>query len=233
MQLATTTMSKPCSLDKVTNDMKMLNITTTPRRDDDVVEVVPETNDGSEPSTPSTTSDENDIQVYRFKLAPNVQEQVTAFAKVHQYDIRKDYKEAWKEWCEENTDMITNEETRLVALGYDGNVTEKMYKAGRYYFRTKSVDKNKKAKKRRQYVSMDSSILTVMDEHIEKNYNNDGYTPASGYSTFVENNKDLLLTEIQRLFAENGNTLAAEDIQHKIKKTYKNRYYLYSRNTQG
>jgi hypothetical protein len=231
MQLATTTMSNQCSLDKLTNDMKMLDIKTTPRRDDDVVK--PETNNDSEPSTPSTTSDENDIQVFRFKLAPNVQAMVTAFAKVHQYDTRKDYKEAWKDWCQENIDMITNEETRLVALGYDGNVTDKMYKAGRYYFRTKSVDKNKKAKKRRQYVSMDSGILTAMDEHIEKNYNNDGYTPADGYSTFVESNKELLLTEIQRLFTENGNNLAAKDIQNKIKKTYKNRYYLYSRNTQG
>ncbi len=210
--------------------MKTIGVKTNLRDDDNVAQARPETNHDSESSISSTTFDENDIQVYRFKLAPNVQELVTVFAKMHQYDTRKDYKEAWKELCDENIDIITAEETRLDTLGYDGNVREKMYKAGRYYFRTKSVDKNKKAKKRRQYVSMDNSILTAMDEHIEKNYNNDGYSPASGYTTFVESNKDVLLTEIQRLFAENGNTLTAEDIQHKVKKTYKNRYYLYSRN---
>ena len=228
-----TTIPMQSPVDKLGNTLSQLNINTDLRRDDDItVNKDTESFDDSATSTPTTVSDENEPQVFRFKLAPSVQEMVTAFAKVHQYDDRKDYKEAWNTWCEENTNAIRVEEERLSELGYDGNVIDKMYKAGRYYFRTKTVNKDKKAKKRRQYVSMDSSILIAMDEHIASNYNTEGYTPASGYDTFVESNKNILLTEVQRLFAEHGNNLNAKDIQLKVKKTYKNRYYLYSRNNQ-
>ena len=182
--------------------------------------------------TPTTTSTNDDShQVYRFKLAPSVQDSVTSFAKVHRYDDRKTYKEAWLEWCDENTNMITNEEQRLMSLGYEGEVIDKMYKAGRYYFRTKKNDKDKKAKKRRAYVNMDSVILDAMDDHIANNIEDDDYTPAGGYDKFVEQNQTVLMDEIKRLLQEE-NTLNAKDISLKVKKTYKNRYYLYSRSKQ-
>ena len=116
-------------------------------------------------------------------------------------------------------------------LGYDGDVVDKMYKAGRYYFRTKKNDKDKKAKKRRAYVSMDTNILEAMDEHIANNINSDDYSPAVGYDKFVEHNQTILMTEIKRLLQEE-NSLTAKDISMKVKKTYKNRYYLYSRSKQ-
>ena len=204
-----TTTSRQSLVDNLGNTLSALNINTNLRRDDDIaVNKKTESIDDNADSTPTTISDENEHLVFRFKLAPFVQEMVTA----------------------ENANAIHNEEERLGELGYDGNVVDKMYKAGRYYFRTKTVNKDKKAKKRRQYVSMDNSILNAMDEHIACNYNTEGYTPASGYNTFVESNKNILLTELQRLFAEKGNNLNAKDIQLKVKKTYKNRYYLYSRN---
>ena len=210
--------------DDITKLMGTLNINTGLRRDDDT-----KNRDDSVPSTPSTISDESDPQVFRFKLDQTIQEMVTAFAKVHQHDHRKDYKEAWKEWSESNADVISREEVRLVGLGYNGNVLDKMYKAGRYYFRTKKVETNKKAKKRRQYISMDNGILTAMDEHITLNCSNENYTPAGGYSDFVEKNQNRLFNEIQRLMQEHTNSLNAKDIQLKVKKTYKNRYYLYTR----
>ena len=71
--------------------MKTIGVKTNLRDDDNVAQARPETNHDSESSISSTTFDENDIQVYRFKLAPNVQELVTVFAKIHQYDTRKDF----------------------------------------------------------------------------------------------------------------------------------------------
>ena len=198
------------------------------RIDTDIVRE--DTNEDTDTPTTASTNDDSH-QVYRFKLAPSVQDAVTSFAKVHQYDDRKTYKEAWLEWCEENANMVTNEEQRLMELGYDGDVVDKMYKAGRYYFRTKKNDKDKKAKKRRAYVSMDTSILEAMDEHIANNINNDDYSPAVGYDKFVEHNQMILMTEIKRLLQEE-NSLTAKDISMKVKKTYKNRYYLYSRSKQ-
>jgi len=180
-------------------------------------------------STPSTSSEDNDNStVYRYKLSTHVVESVTSFTKMHQYDSRKDYKEAWVTWADEQTNMISSESMRLKNLGYDGDVLDKMYKAGRYYFRTKTTDKSKKPKKRRQYISMDNTILSAMDAHIADNASNDTYSPANGYDNFVSNNTNILRNEINRIILEKAD-IKASDIALKIKKTYKNRYYLYSR----
>ena len=81
--------------------------------------------------------------IFRFDFAPNVVSKISEFAKLHMDDHRKEYKKAWEPWCEENKEMIAEEIRRLKQTGYDGDITDKMYKAGRYYFRKKS----KKAKK--------------------------------------------------------------------------------------
>lgn len=167
--------------------------------------------------------------VYRYKLQPHIVEAVTRFAKLHQYDKRPDYKDAWKIWCDEEVGMISREINRLMQLGYQGDVVDKMYKAGRYYFRTKKVNENKKPKERRHYVSMDSAILEAMDEHISKNNEENDFTPANGYDWFVKQYTTILMTEIKRLLEEEPE-LKASYISSKIKKTYKNRYYLFASN---
>ena len=68
--------------------------------------------------------------IYRFKLSDDIIEIVTHFAKIHQHDERKQYKESWKKWCDDNENMIYRETTRLSDLGYQGDVISKMYKAG-------------------------------------------------------------------------------------------------------
>ena len=103
----------------------------------------------------------SNTSVYRYKPQPHIVEAVTRFAKLHQYDKRRDYKDAWKIWCDEEQGMVSREINRLMQLGYQGDVVDKMYKAGRYYFRTKKVNENKKPKERRHYVSMDSAILKL------------------------------------------------------------------------
>ena len=173
--------------------------------------------------------DENTTSVYRFKLQPHIVEAVTRFAKMHQYDKRADYKDAWQQWCNEECGMIEREVNRLLTLGYEGDVVDKMYKAGRYYFRNKKVNEDKKPKKRRHYVSMDANILEAMDEHISSNYNNEDFTPANGYDWFVNQYKVLLMSEIKRLLEEEPE-LKTSYISSKVKKTYKNRYYLFSSN---
>lgn len=169
----------------------------------------------------------NAHSVYRYKLEPHIVEAVSRFAKVHQFDKRADYKEAWALWCNEEDGMIEREVNRLAVLGYEGDVLDKMYKAGRYYFRTKKTNDDKKPKKRRHYVSMDSSILDAMDEHITSNYDSDCFTPANGYDWFVNHYKILLMNEIKRLIEEEPE-LQSNYISNKIKKTYKNRYYIFA-----
>jgi hypothetical protein len=73
------------------------------------------------------------------------------FSKIHQYDHRKDFKEAWNTWIEENNDIVTDEIRRLTEMGYDGDILDKMFKSARYYFRKKSTEKNEpQARNRRE-----------------------------------------------------------------------------------
>jgi hypothetical protein len=45
-------------------------------------------------------------QIYRFKFSKEFMEELHNFSKIHQYDERKDFKEAWKIWIEDNNDII-------------------------------------------------------------------------------------------------------------------------------
>jgi len=59
----------------------------------------------------------------------------------------------------ENRDFVSVEEMRLKNLGFDGDVIDKMFKAGRYYFREKGEDKSKsksKSKSVKKNVKSDS-----------------------------------------------------------------------------
>ena len=167
--------------------------------------------------------------IYRFKFSDDIMQAITEFSKIHQYEDRNDYKESWKEWCDDNSEFLEIETRRLIDLGYKGNVIDKMYKAGRYYFRKKTISDSTETKKRRAYIAMNSTILSNMDKHIIDSIKSETYSPAEGYSEFCENNIELLKTEIARLLKSGINS---EDITSKIKKTYKNRYFIISRNSE-
>lgn len=166
------------------------------------------------------------INIFRYNFEDNVMEHLTAFAKIHQHDDRKTYKESWKQWLEDNKELVSEEESRLHSLGYQGDVIDKMYKAARYYFRKKSNVKPD-PKKRRKYISMEHELITAMDNHINRNLSNPNYTPSGGYSEFCPIHVDIIRGEINRMI-ELG--ISTEDISVKFKKTYKNRYFIISRN---
>lgn len=166
------------------------------------------------------------IQTFRYKFTSEIMALITNFAKLHQYDDRKTYKEAWQEWCETNNDVISIEVERLQELGCDKDINDKMYKAGRYYFRKKGTSVVE-PKKRRIYTTLGQNILEAMDLHISSSISNDDFTPAGGYCDFCENNQDVILEEIRSMMKQKS--LSTDDISSKIKKTYKNRYYIISR----
>ena len=164
--------------------------------------------------------------IYRFKFTDEIMNYLTSFAKQHQYVDRNTYKEAWLIWIEENDNIICEECSRLEKLGYHGNVKDKMFKASRYYFRKKPNSKPE-PKSRKNYVTIEPEILMLMDDHIKRNMENTDYTPAKGYSDFCETNLNNLIDEVARLVENN---LSKDEISTKIKKTYKNRYFIISRN---
>ena len=136
--------------------------------------------------------------IYRFNLSDNITELLTHFAKLHANDDRKTYKKNWEKWCEANQANLDIETRRLESLGYNGNVLDKIYKAGRYYFRVKVQERNK-VQERRPYVTMLPELIEAMDEHINSIMKNADFTPAKGYNIFCATYLDLIRNEITRL----------------------------------
>lgn len=169
---------------------------------------------------------ENDvnINIYRYKFTDEFTNELFRFSKVHQYDHRKDFKEAWNVWVEENEFIVTIEKRRLTNLGYDGNIEDKMFKSARYYFRKKGTEK-KAPVERRIYVSVQKELLDAMDNHIKSTINNKDFKPSEGFDDFCKNNINLLKEEVNSL-CQNG-VVDSNEIKKKIKKTYKNRYFLF------
>jgi len=163
------------------------------------------------------------INIFRFKFTDDFTRELYKFSKIHQYDHRKDFKEAWNVWIEENKDLVEEESSRLTDLGYEGDILDKMFKSARYYFRKKSSEK-KVPKDRRVYVGVQKDLLECMDEHIMRNINDKEYKPSTGFLEFCKQNVDTLKEEVNNL-CNSGITNTLE-IKEKIKKTYKNRYFM-------
>jgi hypothetical protein len=165
--------------------------------------------------------------IYRYKFTEDFMNELHKFSKIHQYDHRKDFKEAWKIWIEENNELIEEETHRLQRLGYDGDIIDKMFKSARYYFRKKSGEK-KEPKQRRSYISVNRELLDAMDTHIEENFKTENYQPKTGFLDFCKENDELVKETINSMFEREIKN--AELIEEKIKKTYKNRYFMFIAN---
>jgi hypothetical protein len=171
-----------------------------------------------------TTNPDNKPVIYRYKFSVEFVNELYNFSKIHQYDHRKDFKEAWQLWIEDNDDIVTNEVRLLSSSGYDGDILDKMFKSARYYFRKKSTEKKEPAK-RRKYCGLSKDVLDAMDKHIASNITNDDYKPSMGFESFCVINIALLKEEASRLIINGFND--SGEIHEKHKKTYKNRYFMF------
>jgi hypothetical protein len=168
-------------------------------------------------------ADNDPINIFRYKLSDEMVVELHNFAKLHEYDHRKDYKEAWSIWVECNDDMITTEVSRLKALGCDKDIIDKMYKSARYYFRKKSTVK-KEPVKRRVYTTLSKEFIQSIDDHIINNINNEDFKPSVAFDGFCNANIEILKSEVLELTKKG--LIGAKNIKDKIKKTYQNRYFL-------
>jgi hypothetical protein len=169
------------------------------------------------------TLDHFNVNIYRYKFTDHFTHELFKFAKIHQYDDRKAFKEAWNIWMEDNDDIINEEHVRLHQMGYDGDVLDKMFKSARYYFRKKSTEK-KEPSKRRVYVGSQKDLLEAMDEHINSNIISGEFKPSEGFDEFCKQHVNLIKEEISVLYR--AGYVNVHEIEAKIKKTYKNRYFL-------
>jgi hypothetical protein len=191
-------------------DFELIEVADMLREDDPI-------NDNLEPSK------KINAPIFRFKFTEAFMEDLYKFSKIHQYDHRKDFKEAWTKWIEENDDIIDEEVKRLLDLGYDGDILDKMFKSARYYFRKKSPVASE-PKQRRPYISVSHELLEAMDTHIKTNIGLPEYQPKRGFISFYEENNSLIVQTFRSFYEQNIKD--SEFIQLKLKKTYKNRYFM-------
>jgi hypothetical protein len=166
--------------------------------------------------------DNKNINIYRYKFSDSIIQLLYTFSKIHQYDDRSTFKEAWNSLLDENQEIVDYEIRRLNNLEYEGDVKDKMFKSARYYFRKKNADK-KEPKKRSTYISLNKELLEIIDHHIEVNVKLSNFKPSNGFDDFCNNHADPLKEEILRLQEKR---IDNETIKNKIKKTYKNRYFM-------
>ena len=175
----------------------------------------------------ATQNEINEIRkkTFRFKFNEDTQEKLAYFADIHKLDDRKTFKEEWKTWIEDNSSMLKSETEYLQNMGYDGNVEDKMFKSARYYFKNKkpkSVDEQE-PKQRRKYIKMNKTILMLIDQHITENINKNNYKPSEGFQWFKEKFQNEVSQEFNRI--KENSDISEEDVEEKMKKTYKNRYF--------
>ena len=169
-------------------------------------------------------------QIFRYKLNPDIVSMIHDFSKLHEKADKKIYKEKWNEWLENNKDIIDREKTRLKELGFNKNVEDKMYRSGRYYFRKKSNKEDKETKTRRKYIACDINFIELIDSYINKSIESlkSEFKPSKEFLSFEEKYKNEINEEIERILKSSENNIQKKDVVDKIKKTYKNRYYLIS-----
>jgi hypothetical protein len=163
------------------------------------------------------------VNIYRYKFTEDFTNELFKFSKIHQYDERKAFKEAWNLWMEDNENIVNEEFKRLRDLGYGGDIFDKMFKSARYYFRKKSTEKKEPAK-RRIYIGTQKDMLEAIDDHIKTNILRGDFKPSDGFDEFCKENVDLLKEEVAVLCR--AGLTDSNEIKSKIKKTYKNRYFL-------
>ena len=182
-----------------------------------------ERNNNSKSYDDFLSNNKNNLNIYRYKFVDSIIVELHNFSKIHQFDTRENFKTSWNDWLIENNTIISEETQRLLELGYQGDVTDKMFKSARYYFRKKGTEKKEPAV-RRNYIGIQKILLDSMDNHIKNNIDNQYFKPSDGFDNFCKENLDLLKNEVSRLIE--FNIKDPKEIKNKIKKTYKNRYFM-------
>ena len=181
---------------------------------------------------------------YRFDFTDEIQSHLQNFAKIHRYDDRHAFKDAWTNWIKtpEIAELIGQEIDILETNGFKGDALDKMFKSVRYYYR-KKLNKSEQMttlepEPDQIYAGFSSTFLKMIDDEILQQINShitiDDQDPsdktiqlslqqAKAYQVFCQNYKTQIYTEFVAMRNKYGTI--PDNISAKMKKTYKNRFY--------
>lgn len=180
------------------------------------------------------------VPIFRFKLSNDCFNSLNEFSRIHSQDNRDDFKEAFEEWGKTNSNIVENEIKRLQQLGYNNDINAKLFRCAKYYcakkvFNTKSIidddDKHETSSvssENKKYTCIPKEFIKTISDHIESNIGDDKFTPAIALKQFLENyTKDIqdMITKMQ----EKHENISVDNVHTKLKKTYKNKFYQFSK----
>ena len=161
--------------------------------------------------------------IFRFKLDETINDEICSFARLHRFDDRVSYKEAWKDWLDTNSELVERETRRLIDAGYTGNVQDKLFKSGRYYYRTRPQVPQDPVQ-RRKYTRVSADFTAAVDEHITMHADNPDVSPSVGFENFCKTCATEIATEVENLASFGVSN--PEEVSDKLKKCYKNRFFI-------
>ena len=182
----------------------------------------------------STASTASTASTFRFKYSFHFQNMLNGFASKNADKPKKEFDECFNKWCIQNERYINEERSEMVNKGYNRDFNNKIYLSVRYYFRNKhkSCDGKGKGesadqgKGKLKYVKLSNTFKTLMKNHI---YDNKGgnKSPKEMFALFYNSDND----EIQKFIQSETNKLrengySEKDILFRIKKMYKNLYFV-------
>ena len=97
-------------------------------------------------NTQQQTIEISTVTKFRFVYSPEIETILREFAKDHEGEERKQFKQSWGVFMEENKLLLDNESKRIKHEGYSKDVYAKMFHTIKYYY----VKKSKKQKKQQQ-----------------------------------------------------------------------------------
>jgi len=159
------------------------------------------------------------MEKYNYQLSDDIINFIKAdFIEKNNFD--NNFDKLWNKWIlTEGIDRIFKlENERLNIIGWEGDIYIKVYKSIKYYQMKKSEKKCTK-KKRRDYIHISGNMKKKMYEFID---NTKIKKPSNAYSEFLNTYKSTYDNETKQLKEH----LPEKEIATKIKKTFKNRFYI-------
>lgn len=183
-------------------------------------------------------------RIYRFKVQnAELFSAMKEFAGSHKFESKEVLKESFESWyeSEEISSMIESEENYLTRHHYDfnhNNMKSKIFKSIKYYFiknMLKSMNlgedqnqRNKNNKKSRDSFKFSKTFIECAKTHLKSSICKHDFKPNTSFQEFLEQYNDVIQTEKSRIDEINNEN--GKDFDAKLKKMYKNQYYVLHKN---
>tara|TARA_Y100000768_G_scaffold387804_1_gene380350 strand:+ start:294 stop:836 length:543 start_codon:yes stop_codon:yes gene_type:complete len=172
-------------------------------------------------------------KIYRYKIkSKELYDSIIEFSKSNRHKEDDEIKKEFIDWVNSRniSILVKEEEEELKKTDYDlinNPIERKIYKSIKYYHikkinnNSKFKDKPKKNKDTKKNIKFSKELIDTVQKHIKKDENS--IKPSLLFDEFIKTNNDLIIQEHRN---NNKIDLSDEDYNYKLKKMFKNQYFM-------